>query len=223
MVFLKDIQTQWPWNPEDKDFSEKEIYTHRVAFEDASDVWRVPVLPPMNGFVYTGMRVNVFRKPVEYTMVPRLVLGETDKAMFGLPWDNSMASNGTWVPLGFPLTNKIIAICEDGLDYIIKHPDACCGQVEFVAQRLDDFLQDEKEFTYMFLNHRTDKVEWILNADNRMFKPYPYDGHVYQAKTKLIPSMLRLLDKNRHPWEDCSLYRDSVTMPFPLASIKLNE
>jgi hypothetical protein len=217
MVFLKDIQSQWPWNPKDTDFSDKEIYTHRVSMEDASDSWRVPVLAPMNGFVYTGIRVSVFQKAVEYTMVPSLVLGATNKSMFGLPWDQTIVTNGSWIPLGFPLTNKIIAICEDGLDYVIKHPEPCCGQVEFVAQRFDDFQKDESELTYMFVNHRTDKIEWILNPDNLMYKPRSWDTPLYRGKVKLIPSMLRLQEKDKEPWEDSALYWNQVNVPNPFA------
>ena len=170
----------------------------------------------MNGFVFVGMRVSVYKKSAEYTVTPRLVVGETTNEMFGLPWDNTLASNGAWAPLGFPLTNKIIAICEDGLDYLIQHPEPCFGQVEFVAQRLDDFQEDEKYISYMFLNHRTDKVEWILNPENFMYKPKPYDGPLYRGRSKLIPSMLRLLDKNRNPWEDTRIFQEEVNLPAPL-------
>ena len=216
MVFLKDVSTQWPWNPQDNNFSDKEIYTHRVSIEDASSLWRVPILAPLNGFAFTGMRISVYKKLAEYTVTPRLLLGETKKEMFGLPWDHTLLSNGSWAPLGFPLTNKIIAICEDGLDYLIQHPEPCFGQVEFVAQRFDDIYEEETEMTYMFLNHRTDKVEWILNSENRMYKPHVWDGPLYRGKVKLIPSMLRLLDTNRNAWEDTELFWPQVGLPAPL-------
>ena len=216
MVFLNELANQWPWSPNNEDFSDKEIYTHRVSLEDASDEWRVPVFEPLNGYAYTGMRVSVYGKTDEYTMVPRLVLGATKKSMFGLPWDNTLLNNGSWAPLGFPLTHKIIAICEDGLDYIIKHSEPCWGQVEFVAQRFEDIQEDEEGMNYMFLNHRTDKVEWILSENNFMFRPRPFDGPVFRWKTKLIPSVLRLLDKNRNPWEDTALYWNEVSIPAPL-------
>lgn len=216
MVFLTNLSSQWPWNPNNEDFSDKEIYTHRIAFEDASKVWRVPVLDPMGGFAFTGMRVSVVGKDDTYTMTPRLVLGETNKSMFGLPWDHTLLTNGSWAPLGFPLTNKIIAITEDGLDYLIHHSEPCWGQVEFVAQRFEDLHEDETGMSYLFLNHRTDKVEWILTSDNWMFKPSVYDLPVYKQRCKLIPSVLRLLDKNRNPWEDTALSWDAVNLPAPL-------
>lgn len=216
MVFLKDLSTQWPWNPNTQDLSDKEIYTHRVSFEDASDLWRVPVFEPMNGFAYTGMRISVVGKSAEYTMVPRLVLGETDKEMFGLPWDNTLVNNGAWAPLGFPLTHKMIAITEDGLDYCIKHTGPCWGQVEFVAQRFDDLLENEEDISYVFLNHRTDKVEWILNAQNRMYKPRVNEEPVYRARSKLIPSVHRLLNKDRAEWRDTQQSWKEVQLPIPL-------
>jgi hypothetical protein len=217
MVYLKDMKSQWPWNPNaPEDFADKEIYTHRVSIEDASDVWRVPVLPPMDGFAFVGMRISVYGKDSTYTVTPRLVLGETQRSMFGLPWDHTILSNGSWAPLGFPLTHKMIAIGEDGLDYLVKHVGPCWGKMEFIAQRFEDLREDESNLSYIFLNHRTDKVEWILNEDNRMFKINPIDGPVYRRPSKIIPSMLRLLDTNRNDWDDVSLSRDSVNIPAPL-------
>ncbi len=220
MVFLNELSAQWPWrNPvmaSANDLADKEIYTHRVAFEDASDLWRVPIYDPLPGFAFTGMRITIVGKDETYTVVPRLVVGGTEKPMFGLPWDQSVANNKTWTPLGFPLTNKIIAICEDGLDLLMKHPSACWGQVEFVAQRFDDLMEDEKEMTYMFMNHRTDKVEWILTADNRMYRPQLPNEPVYRGKVKLIPSVLRLLDEKRNPWQDTSFFWNQVNLGVPL-------
>jgi hypothetical protein len=218
MVYLKDLKSQWPWSASTnaKDLSDKEIYTHRVSFEDASDTWRVPVFEPMNGFAYTGLRVSVLGKTEEYTVVPRLVLGQTNKPMFELPWDQTIANNGSWAPLGFPLTHKMIAITEDGLDYVIKHTESCWGQVEFVAQRFEDILEDEGSITYLFLNHRTDKVEWILNKDNRMYKPDLKSDPVYRQPAKLIPSVLRLLDETRTEWPDVATSWAGVNLPVPL-------
>lgn len=222
MVYLKDLKTQWPWSssqtPKQEDLADKEIYTHRIAMADGenSNVWRVPILPPMGGFAFTGFRVSVYGKDSNYTMTPHVVLGETEKSMFGLPWDQTIASNGSWTPLGFPLTNKIIAITEDGLDLLIHHKEPCWGQVEFVAQRFEDLMEDEKEIAYIFLNHRTDKAEWILNPENRMYKPIPWDMPVYPRKAKLIPSVLRLLESNRNDWPDTSLFWNQVNLPAPL-------
>jgi hypothetical protein len=220
MVFLKDLKTQWPWSstqpPSKEELADKEIYTHRIAMEDACEVWRVPILDPLGGFAFTGFRVSVFGKESTYTVTPRLVLGQTEKTMFGLPWDKCIATNGSWTALGFPLTNKIIAITEDGLDLLIYHEDPCWGQVEFVAQRFDDLLEDEKDIAYIFLNHRTDKAEWILNAENRMYKPIPIDMPLYNRKAKLLPSVGRLLDNVRNTWEDTELFWNQVNLPAPL-------
>ena len=217
MVYLKDLKQQFPWNPNAmEDYSDKEIYTHRVSIEDASKEWRVPLLPPMNGFAFVGMRVSVYGKDTNYTMTPRLVIGATEKGMFGLPWDHTLLTNGSWGPLGFPITHKMIAICEDGLDVLIKHPEACWGKVDFIAQQFQDILEDESNVSYIFLNHRTDKVEWILNEDNMMFKPHPMDGAVYRRRAKVMPSILRLLEKNRNDWQDSQPFWNQVNIPAPL-------
>jgi hypothetical protein len=217
MVYLKDLKYQFPWNPNaPEDYADKEIYTHRVAFEDASTEWRIPVLPPLDGFAFVGMRLSLYGKDKSYTVTPKLVIGETEKGMFGLPWDTTLLNNGSWSPLGFPLTHKMIAIGEDGLDYLIQHPEPCWGLVEFIAQRFEDILEDESNVSYIFLNHRTDKVEWILNEHNLMFKPHPMDGPVYKKKAKVIPSVLRLLDDKRNDWQDTSLFWHQVSIPLPL-------
>ncbi len=222
MVFLKDLKQQWPWCPEREDFSDKEIYTHLVEEEDASCLWRVPIYDPLKGFAFTGFRICVFGKDSNYTMTPRVVLGATTKSMFGLPYDQNIAVHGSWTPLGFPLTNKIIAITEDGLDLLISHAEPCWGKVEFVAQRFDDLLDDESSIAYVFLNHRTDKVEWILNRDNLMYKPRPFDFPVYKAKSKIIPSVFRLLDKDRMEWSDIDFWWNEVNIPAPFLVQNLN-
>ena len=217
MVFLKDISFQWPWHPNAPEvLSDKEIYTHRISLEDATNRWRVPLLPPMNGYAYTGFRMVVFGRDEPYTSQARLVMGETDRDMFGVPWDQTVATSAKWTPLGFPLTHKMIAIGEDGLDLLLTHSEECSGHVEFIAQRFDDLLEDEREISYVFLNHRTDKVEWILNKDNLMYRPNANDGPVYRRKSKIIPSMLRLLDINRNQWQDTTLIQGEVNVSVPL-------
>lgn len=217
MVFLKDLKKQWPWNPQaQEDFSDKEVYTHLWEFEDATEEWRVPILPPMNGYAYVGMRICVHGKDSNYTVTPRLVIGETERGMFGLPWDHTLLSNGSWAPLGFPLTHKMIAISEDGLDSLIKHPEVCWGKVEFLAQRFEDIQEDESNLSYVFLNHRTDKVEWILNEENFMFRTNPMDGPVYRRRSKIMPSTRRLLEENRNEWQDTALFWNQVIIPAPL-------
>lgn len=219
MVFLNELANQWPWNPQAKeDLSDKEIYTHDISMEDASKLWRVPILAPMDGFVYVGVRIHVYGNDETSFVEPRLVLGETVKKVFGTPWDSFCAKQNTWTPLSFPLTNKIIACSEDGLDLLIQHEKPSWGCVEFVAQRFDDFLEDESGLTYMFLNHLTGKVEWIVNEKNMWFKPDPMDGCLYPYKTKLIPSLLRLLDKDAAPWPDRNIVWEDVQIPFPFGT-----
>lgn len=217
MVFLSQLSSQFPWNLNaEEDYSDKEIYTFRVSLEDASDSWRVPLLEPIDGFAFVGVRVTVFGQSSEYTMVPRLVQGATTKAMFGLPWDQTVLTNGAWAPLGFPLTHKMLAISEDSLDLLIRHTEPCWGRVDVLAQRFEDLMEDETGIQYAFLNHRTDKIEWILSETNLMYKPTPMDGPVLRGKTKLIPSVLRLLDFQRAVWSDRSLWKETVNLPAPL-------
>jgi hypothetical protein len=217
MVYLTDLKTQWPWNPNAvEDLSDKEIYTHLVHVEDASAEWRVPVLEPMNGFAYTGVRVSVYGKQPDYTMLSNLVIGATRKPMFGLPYDRSVCSNASWTPLGYPLTHKMIAIGEDGLDLLIPHESACWGRVDFIAQRFDDIREDEEGMSYAFLNPRTDKVEWILDQTNRMWKPRILEEPVYIPACQVIPSILRLLDLQRNGWPAEALLPPRLNIPAPL-------
>ena len=217
MVYLSQLSSQFPWNANaPEDYSDKEIYTFRVSLEDASEDWRVPLLEPMDGFAFVGIRVTVFGQTSEYTMIPRLVQGATTKPMFGLPWDQTVLTNASWAPLGFPLTHKMLAIDEDALDLLIRHTEPCWGRVDVLAQRFEDLMEDETGITYAFLNHRTDKIEWILSETNRMYKPHPVDGPVLRGRTKLIPSVLRLLDSQRTAWSDRTLWKPSVNLAAPL-------
>lgn len=213
MVFLKDLKTQWPWSQNaEEDLSDKEIYTHTVLLEDASDVWRVPILPPMNGFAFVGIHIGIYGKGGSYSREASLVLGETEKSMFGKPWDAMSVSNAGWTPLGFPLSHKMIAITEDGLDILIKHPEACGGRVQLLAQRFEDLLEVEEDISYLFLNEQTGKVEWILNETNRMYKPSMYDGPIYKRKAKLIPSTRRLMDATKPDWPDVATSWDAANL-----------
>lgn len=213
MVFLKDLKSQWPWNPSDTNMSDKEIYTHTVKFEDASKKWRIPVLPPMPGFAYTGMRVVVFEKPSDYRTSAHLVYGETNRPIFGLTWDISSLKQGEWSPLGYPLTNKIIAIYEDGIDSIVEHTEPCWGKVEFVAQRFEDLLEDESGMSYVFLNNQTGRIQYILNSKNLLFKPdASIDGPYYNQRSKYLPTIHRLLDCNQNSWLDTSAYLDKIPL-----------
>ena len=122
MVYLNNVQDQWPWNPNDTDMSNKEIYTHRVSIKDATDIWKVPVLPPMNGFVYNGMRVLVFGKDAEYTMsIGGIDVKSGERIMSG-----ERIKSGEWVPL--PFLGR-----ENSVEILMKQNESCWGKVEFVA------------------------------------------------------------------------------------------
>jgi hypothetical protein len=131
MVYLKDVQTKWPWDPNaPEDYSDKEIYTHLISIGDASKSWKVPVLPPMNGFIYTGIRILVFGKDSRYTVSIHL-------------WENVSIRNGIWTPLVFPLTKNIIEMKEGGFTLDIHHEESCWGKVEFIGERFDDLVENE--------------------------------------------------------------------------------
>lgn len=213
MVFLKDLKTQWPWSPNaDEDLSDKEIYTHTIHLEDASDVWRVPILPPMNGFAFVGIHISIYGKGGSYSREARLVLGETDKPLFGPQWDTVSVKNTGWTPLGFPLSHKMIAITEDGLDILISNPEACGGRVELLAQRFEDILEVEEDISYLFLNEQNGKVEWVLNETNLMYKPFEQETPYYRRKVKLIPSTRRLFDGEKPDWPDIATSWEGVSL-----------
>jgi hypothetical protein len=217
MVYLRDLPNQWPFNPQaPQDLTDKEIYTARVTVEDASKLWRCPVYPPMNGFAFVAVRLRIANKQGPSTPLGSLVLGATEKPVFGMPWDNVLLEE-KWCPLGFPLTHKMIAITEDGLDFLVHHSQECFGQVEFLAQRFDDLLEEEADMAYAFLNHRSDKVEWILTGkENILYKPQVHIDPVYHGKIKLIPSVLRLLDEKRQVWPDISQFQKPLNVSVPL-------
>jgi len=87
--------------------------------------------------------------------------------------------------------------------------------VEFLAQRFDDLLEDETDISYIFLNHRTDKAEWILNPKNTMYKPNGMEVFRYNQKSKIIPSILRLLEPERDDWNDTEVWWKEVALPWP--------
>ena len=214
MVFLNDLQSQYPWNgPEE--LSDKEIYTHMISHMNPTAEWRIPLGKPLEGYAFTGLRVVVYGKTSEYTIVPRLFKAGTEESVFGLPWDNTLANNGSWAPLGFPLTKKIIGLTENGLEYVVKHNEPCWGKVEFIGQRFDDLLEKE-DVSYLFLNHRTDKSEWILTEENSLYRPQLAIEPLYRGKVKLMPSILRLLEKDRNKWPDSSTFWNQVSLAIPL-------
>ena len=213
MVYLRDLPTQYPWNPNaEADFTDKEIYSRFVEQEDASPVWRIPLYEPQDGFAFVGFRLSVFEKSSDAPVVVRLVRGSSVKPMFGVPLDLTETTTGAWTPLAFPLTHKILAIGEDALDLLITHSEPCWGRVDVIAQRFDDLLEDETGIQYAFRNPHTDAVDWILSPDNSLYRPHPMDGPLLRGKSKVLPSVLRLLDASREPWADTSQWQTVVAL-----------
>lgn len=216
MVFLKDLKQQWPWNPNNKNLEDKEIYMHIVHEEDASREWRVPIYAPLHGFAFVGIRVLVEGASDTYAMMPRLVMGATYNPVFGAPWDNTLCTNGQWKEVGFPLTHRMIALTEDGMDMIIKHNELCFGKVEMIAQRFDDLMEDESHISYAFVHHRTNTIEKIMTPWGSFFKPENSHLEIFDSPIKIIPCLYRVLNKNEPDWPDTRLYWRSLSLRDPI-------
>ena len=219
MVYIKDLRSQWPWNPQAaQDMSDKEIYTYMIGPADRSNRWRIPIEAPMDGFAYVGVRIIVADAPAEYPILPYVVRGYSDNHVFGIPWDNLYCLNGKWRELGFPLTNRMIAIDEEGLDLIVTHQRACYGKVEFIAQRLED-IRVEEDVTYAFLDDRKRQVAWLLTPRGHFYKPDPMDGSSWNGPVKMIPCLTRVLDSRIPEWHDTREYQDSVRLNQTLEDV----
>jgi hypothetical protein len=220
MVYLKDLAEQYPWNSTAEEaWEDKEIYTHHIDPEDASQQWIVPIFEPLQGFAYTGFRIHVLGKSEEYTMGCRLVVTHRQRNMFGAKYDTYKAKPKQWIPLAYPITHKMVAIDEDGLSLIIEHDEAVCGAVEFIAQRFDDMLKDESEISYCFLNDTHETIEFILSQNNYVIKPTKQYGPCYPHPIKVLPPISRLLDKQKTPWEDTEAYWNTLQYTNPLERI----
>lgn len=216
MVFLNELQSQWPWNGQEQELSDKEIYTHRISHQNPTEEWRIPILLPLRGYAYTGIRLVVYGKTSDYTMVTSLFKGVTGEPVFGDVWDRTQAQNGSWVPLGFPLTNKIICMTEHGLEYVVKHDVPCWGKVEFIAQRFEDLQEEEDDISYLFLHHETKQIECILTEKNTLYRPQPETQFLFLQKVKIMPSLLYLLDQNKSKWPDMAMYWERINFNLSL-------
>lgn len=224
MVFLSQIRNEWPWNKNaEPQLADKEIFTHTVYPHDASSRWRVKILPPMDGYVYIGVQVSVADQPNDYSVMTRLVIGDTERPVFGVPWDNTLATNGQWKELGFPITHKLLATTEDSMDLILQWEGPRYGRVSLLAQRLEDFMVDDSQIAYAFLNDRQQCVKFLLTPQGHFFQPGPWDGNLYEAPVKVLPMLYRILHPNEPEWSDRARYWYSVELnsrideilPFP--------
>ena len=135
MVFLSELDTQWPWSPTaPKDYSDKEIYTQIVTPSLTNQEWVIPVSAPMPGYAYVGIRIAVAGKSDSYAAYTRFV-GENHSPIFGHPYDIHHCVNTKWTRLSSPLVHKLF---QQPIDILLAHDTPCFGKVELLAQKLED-------------------------------------------------------------------------------------
>jgi len=206
-MYLSDIRYSWPFKQDaPQNLEDKEIYSHWVEQEDASDVWRISIPPPMDGFTDLAFRYLTDDK-FDDEVTFELVHGMTDKPIF--KWVKpSTATKEVWTPFPFPILHRIIALTEDGVDLLIKHNGSKWGKVEILAQQLDDF-PDIKGLSYAFVDAFVNKITMVLTSENMMLVPF---GDRWTKKTKLLPPLSRVLDTFRADWCDRAIYWNGVDM-----------
>ena len=206
-MYLSDIRYSWPFKQDaPQNLEDKEIYTHWIEEEDASDVWRVSIPPPMDGFTDLAFRfLPTDNDDSEVTF--ELVHGMTEKPIF--KWVKpATATSGEWTPFPFPILHRIIALTEDGVDLLIKHKGVKWGKVEILAQQLDDF-PDIKGLSYAFVDTIVNKITMVLTPENMMLLPF---ADRWPKQTKLLPPLSRVLDVFRSEWCDRAVYWNGVDM-----------
>lgn len=199
MVFLKDLPQQWPWAANaTMNLEDKEILTIHVdpdEFEEHQKTWKIPLYAPMPGFAFVGVRMTLVSEE-EYSVQGRLSVGEREKSFFGSPWDTMLLKNREWIPLPFPLTNRMIAIDEDGISLIIHHQGPKIGKIECIAQRFDDIL--ENETNYAFWDNQKNSVLRILTKSGYFYRPLQEAEDAFPHAIKLIPPIAAVLFNGWH-------------------------
>jgi hypothetical protein len=218
MVFLSEIAKGFPFNPNaEPDLSDKEIYTRHIAYDDMPNEWVITIPEPMEGYVYIAMRMTVYGNALPIYTADSTLKAPGYRRVFGPAWNNVPLVNGQWHPFGFPLTRRIISVDEDGFDLIIKHNQPVMGKIELLAQRFDDFLEDERGITYAFVDDVMNIVEWVLKPNGLFFKPDErLDERELKGKIKLLPCLNRLLNPKEDPWIYNEPFVESVRLFKPL-------
>ena len=209
MVFLKDLPQQWPWANTDMNLQDKEILTIRIdpdEYEKHQKTWKIPLYAPMPGYAFVGVRMVIESKE-EYIVSGQLSVGEREKSFFGSPWDKIVLSNRQWTPLPFPLTNRMIAMDEDGISITIYHDSPKIGKVECIAQRFDDIL--ENETNYAFWDNQKNSVLRILTKSGYFYRPLREAEDTFPQAIKLIPPIASLLSSK---WNQDSSY--TLNLPY---------
>lgn len=199
MVFLKDLQQQWPWAPNaDMNLQDKEILTIHIdpdEYEEHQKTWKIPLYAPMPGYAFVGVRMTLVSNE-DYSVQGKLSVGDREKSFFGSPWDRLVLKNREWIPLPFPLTNRMIAIDEDGVSLIIHHESPKIGKIECIAQRFDDIL--ENETNYAFWDDQKNSVLRILTKSGYFYRPIQEAEDTFPHAIKLIPPVAAVLSSGWH-------------------------
>lgn len=215
MVYLKDLKTQWPWNPSATVGDDKIIYREEVAKEDANVKWSIHIEPPKHGYAYVGFRIVVDDMPDEYAMRSPLVYGYTVKPLFEEPFEGMTSKNGKWTPFVFPLTHRMIAIDESGLDIRVNHMTRRSGYVEMLAQRFDDLLEDESSMNYAFIDETNTPVR-LMTPKGQFYRPAFEQLATWESPVKIIPPTRRILDGTKPDWFDDKIAWPSLSMTAPV-------
>lgn len=215
MVFLKDLKTQWPWNADAEVGDDKIIYVEEVAKEDASIKWRIPIEPPKHGYAYVGFRVVVDDAPVNYAMRANLVYGHTVKPLFEEPFEGMTCKNSAWTAFVFPLTHRMIAIDDEGLDIRLNHMTQRSGYIEMLAQRFDDLLEDESSMNYAFINETSRPVR-LMTPKGQFYSPAFEQLGLWEQPVKIVPPMRRILDTTKPDWFDDKIAWPTLSMTAPV-------
>ena len=214
MVFLSNLSTQWPWNPNvSKDYTDKEIYTHIITPSLTNDEWVIPIHPPMPGYAYIGMRFAIAGKSDSYVMYPRFVVGKQRFPLFGHPYDIQQCINTTWSPLSFPMPQRLFQQPNKGtVEVLVSHDTPCFGKLELLAQRFDDILEDDSQITYAYYDVLLEKIGWIHTPSE--FETAPSHS-VISKRCKVLAPLQSILQKTLK--ETNEPYEVGVRVEKPLA------
>ena len=173
MVFLSQLDVQFPWTPNaPEDYSDKEILTQRIAFEDANRIWRPELHQCLPGYAYVGYRILTVNSEV-----PKFVCLRSDK------YHNSpLLSNKTdtpvhgpttrnWTRFTYPIPSRLCALDEDEPCLEIHFEKPTWGAVEFLAQRFHDFPEEDTDFIYYryFIENSPDD-EWLHTPRQEIYR-----------------------------------------------------
>ena len=165
MVYLSDLNQQWPWNPTaEKDYTDKEIYTQIIS--QPLGTWEIPVSPPMPGYAYVGLRVAVSGKPEGHSYFPKFVRGSERFPVFEDPWELIISGNTKWTPIPYPMPHRLFKQLNESITLLIQQDGDSIGRVELLAQKFDDLLEDDHHISYVYTYGKTFRTTWIQTPED---------------------------------------------------------